>query len=99
VSTEKSGEPELDELVKEIEAELREYCKAIKPTSRPRADFFLELRGADVRVTLYNEKTITGKILEARRYWIALTSDGGSTVYYLNKAWIVSVQPLKVKTR
>jgi hypothetical protein len=97
--SEKSREPELDELMKEIEAELREYCKAIKPTSQSQADFFAELRDVDVRVTLYNEKTITGKILKTRRYWIALTPDGGSTVYYLNKAWIVSVQPLKVRSK
>jgi hypothetical protein len=86
-------------LTEEIEAELKAFCKAISPTPRARFDFFLELQGADVRLTLYNEKTITGRILEARRYWVMLTPDGGSTVYYLNKAWIVSVQPLKVKSR
>jgi hypothetical protein len=96
VSAEGSREPEPGE---EFEAELRELCKAISPTPRARFDFFLELQGADVRVTLYSDKTITGKILEARRYWIALTPDGGSTIYYLNKAWIVSVQPLKVRSK
>jgi len=96
VSTKEGGEPGL---IEEIEAELREYCKAISPTPRPRFDFFAELRGVDVRIMLYNEKTIMGKILEARRYWVAITPDGGSTVYYLNKAWIVSVQPLKVRSK
>jgi hypothetical protein len=99
VSTEKSGEPELDELMKEIEAELQEYCKAIRPASRQRFDFFPELQGMDVRVTLYNEKTISGRVLEVRRYWFAITPDGGSTVYYVNKAWVVSVQPLKMRSK
>ena len=96
MSAEGSRDPELE---KEIETELRMFRKALRPTPRPRFDFFLELQGADVRVTLYNDKTITGRIIEARRYWFALTPDGGSTIYYLNKAWIVSVQPLKVRSK
>jgi sRNA-binding regulator protein Hfq len=95
MNAEESGKPELEE----IEAELKAFCKAISPKPRPRFDFFAELRGVDVRITLYNEKTISGRILEVRRYWVMLTPDGGSTVYYLNKAWVVSIQPLKVRSK
>jgi hypothetical protein len=33
--------------------------------------------------------------VESRRYWVKLTTDGGT--YYINKAWVVYVQPLRVR--
>ena len=45
---------------------------------------------------LHNERVLSGRIVESRRYWLKLTTDGG-TYYYINKAWVVYVQPLKVR--
>jgi len=57
-------------------------------------NFFEEYCGSDVRVVLHNEKVINGKIVESRRYWLKLES--GGTTYYINKAWILYIQPLKL---
>ena len=63
----------------------------------PRYDnFFEEFKDVEVRVVLHNERVLSGRVVESRRYWIKLTTDG-STYYYINKAWIVYVQPLKVR--
>ena len=59
-------------------------------------NFFEEFRDVEVRVVLHNERVLSGRVVESRRYWIKLTTDG-STYYYINKAWIVYVQPLKVR--
>jgi len=59
-------------------------------------NFFEEFKDQEVRVVLYNEKVLSGRVVESRKYWIKLTTDG-TTYYYINKAWIVYVQPLKVK--
>jgi len=68
-----------------------------KPAGGYRYDnFFEEFKDQEVRVVLYNEKVLSGRVLETRRYWIKLTTDG-TTYYYVNKAWIVYVQPLKVR--
>jgi len=71
--------------------------EATKPAGSYRYDnFFEEFKDQEVRVVLYNEKMLSGRVLETRRYWIKLTTDG-TTYYYVNKAWIVYVQPLKVR--
>lgn len=57
-------------------------------------NFFEEYCGNEVRVVLHNEKIINGKITESRRYWLKIES--GGTVYYVNKAYVVYVQPLKI---
>ena len=59
-------------------------------------NFFEEYRDAEVRVVLYNEKVLSGRIVESRRYWVKLAADGGA-YYYINKAWVVYVQPLRVR--
>lgn len=43
---------------------------------------------------LHNKRVLSGRVAEARRYWIKLTA--GRSTYYINKAWIVYVQPLKL---
>ena len=69
--------------------------KVEKPTYRY-DNFYEEFKDQEVRVVLYNEKVLSGRVVESRRYWIKLTTDG-TTYYYVNKAWVVYVQPLKVK--
>jgi len=60
-------------------------------------DIFLEeFEGSQVRVVLHNEKVINGIIAESRKYWVKVMVDP-NTYYYINKAWIVYIQPLKVK--
>jgi hypothetical protein len=67
-----------------------------EPRQQRYDNFFEEFRDAEVRVVLYNEKVLSGRIVESRRYWLKLTTDGG-TYYYINKAWVVYVQPLRVR--
>ena len=68
-----------------------------RPTTSYRYDnFYEEFKDLEVRVVLYNEKVLSGRVIESRKYWIKLTTDG-TTYYYVNKAWIVYVQPLKVR--
>jgi hypothetical protein len=57
-------------------------------------NFYEEFEGVEVRVVLHNEKVLTGRVVESRRYWVKLMTDP-STAYYVNKAWILYVQPLK----
>jgi sRNA-binding regulator protein Hfq len=57
-------------------------------------NFYEEYCDNEVRVVLHNEKIINGKIVESRKYWIKLES--GGTTYYINKAWILYIQPLKL---
>jgi len=67
----------------------------IKP--RKFDNFYEEYQDNDVRVVLHNEKIINGKIVESRKYWVKLES--GGTIYYINKAYIMFIQPLKVVRR
>ena len=57
-------------------------------------DFSEEFKGQEVIVLLQNDKLI-GKVEEARRYWIKLMAFPENRVYYINKAWIIYIQPLK----
>jgi len=58
------------------------------------SDFSEEFKGQDVIVLLQNDKLI-GRIEESRRYWIKLVAIPESRIYYLNKAWIIYIMPLK----
>jgi len=58
------------------------------------ADFGEEYCGNDVRIVLHNEKIINGRIVESRRYWLKV--EASNIVYYVNKAWILYIQPLKI---
>jgi len=57
-------------------------------------DFSEEFKGQEVIVLLQNDKLI-GRVEEARRYWIKLMAFPENRVYYINKAWIIYIQPLK----
>ena len=58
------------------------------------SDFSEEFKGQDVIVLLQNDKLI-GRIEESRRYWIKLVAIPENRIYYLNKAWIIYIMPLK----
>ncbi len=55
------------------------------------SDFSEEYANSEVAIELHNGRTLTGRVVESRRYWIKLTADGST--YYINKAWVVSVRP------
>jgi hypothetical protein len=72
--------------------------KDIKTESQrsKKGDFSEEFEKQEVVVQLQNERLI-GRLEEARRYWIKLITFPEGRTYYINKAWIVYIQPLKVK--
>jgi len=61
-----------------------------------KGDFSEEYVGQEVVVQLQDER-LMGRLEEARRYWIKLITFPEGRTYYINKAWIVYIQPLKVK--
>lgn len=71
--------------------------KDIKTESQrsKKGDFSEEFEKQEVVVQLQNERLI-GRLEEARRYWIKLITFPEGRTYYINKAWIVYIQPLKV---
>jgi len=72
--------------------------KDIKTESQrsKKGDFSEEFEKQEVVVQLQNER-LMGRLEEARRYWIKLVTFPEGRTYYINKAWIVYIQPLKVK--
>jgi hypothetical protein len=56
-------------------------------------DFAEEIVGVEVRVVLHDGRPLIGRIIEAKRYWIKLAV--GGTVYYVNKAYVVYIQPVQ----
>jgi hypothetical protein len=58
------------------------------------SDFSEEFKGQDVIILLQNDKLI-GRVEESRRYWIKLVAIPENRIYYLNKAWIIYIMPLK----
>jgi hypothetical protein len=59
-------------------------------------DFSEEFNGRIVKVQILNQPILIGKILEARRYWIKVETADNKTIY-LNKAYIISIEPVGVK--
>ena len=69
-----------------------------KDKESKKGDFSEEYVGQEVVVQLSNpNERLMGRLEEARRYWIKLISFPENRVYYINKAWIVYIQPLKVR--
>ena len=61
-----------------------------------KGDFSEEFQGQEVVIQLSNpNERLIGRLEEARRYWIKLITFPENRVYYINKAWIVYIQPLK----
>jgi len=72
--------------------------KNIKTESQrsKKGDFSEEFQGQEVVIQLSNpNERLIGRLEEARRYWIKLITFPEGRTYYINKAWIVYIQPLK----
>ena len=55
------------------------------------SDFSEEYSGRAITISLADGKTLSGVLLESRRYWVKLRTSSGTV--YINKAFIVSVVP------
>jgi len=84
-SERKTQSPNIDNVKKNIKTESQRSKKG---------DFSEEYEKQEVIVQLQNER-LMGRLEEARRYWIKLITFPENRVYYINKAWIVYIQPLK----
>ena len=56
-------------------------------------DFAEEIIGVEARVMLHDGRPLIGRIVEAKRYWMKLSV--GNSVYYINKGFIVYIQPIE----
>lgn len=64
----------------------------LTPKKQKHSDFSEEYMGSEVSVVLYNGHSIVGRVAEARRFWFKIIASDGK-VYYVNKAWVVCVEP------
>jgi len=56
------------------------------------SDFSEEYAGKQITINLADGKTLSGILLESRRYWVKVKDSNGS-IAYINKSFIVSVVP------
>jgi len=87
--------PNTNSVKKNIKTETQRSSEKEKERSK-KGDFSEEYVGQEVVVQLQNER-LMGRLEEARRYWIKLITFPEGRTYYINKAWIVYIQPLKVR--
>jgi len=66
--------------------------KNISPKVQSYGDFSEEYTGSEVIIALHNGQVVTGRIVEARRYWLKVALSD-RTILYINKAWIVHISP------
>jgi len=55
------------------------------------SDFSEEYAGRQITISLADGKTLSGILLESRRYWVKVKTNDG--VVYINKSFIVGVVP------
>ena len=55
------------------------------------SDFSEEYAGKPITISLADGKTLSGVLLESRRYWVKLRTSNGTV--YINKSFIVGVVP------
>jgi hypothetical protein len=55
------------------------------------SDFSEEYAGRQITISLADGKTLSGILLESRRYWVKLRTSNGTV--YINKSFIVGVVP------
>ncbi len=55
------------------------------------SDFSEEYLGKPITISLADGKTLSGILLESRRYWVKVKANDG--IAYINKSFIVSVVP------
>jgi len=58
------------------------------------SDFSEEYVLKDVVIALHNNHVVSGRVAEARRFWIKVVLQDNS-VLYINKAWVVYIEPKK----
>jgi hypothetical protein len=63
--------------------------KALKPVRH--SDFSEEYLGKAISISLADGKTLSGVLLESRRYWVKLRTSNGTV--YINKSFMMSVVP------
>jgi len=63
--------------------------KALKPVRH--SDFSEEYLGKPITISLADGKTLSGILLESRRYWVKVKTSNGTV--YINKSFIVGVVP------
>jgi hypothetical protein len=56
------------------------------------SDFSEEYTGRVVSIGLADGKTLSGVLIESRRYWVKVKDSNGG-IAYINKSFIVSVVP------
>jgi len=55
-------------------------------------DFSEEYSGRQIIISLADGRSLSGVLVESRRYWIKVKASNGS-IAYINKSFIVSVMP------
>jgi len=55
------------------------------------SDFSEEYAGRAITISLADGKTLSGVLVESRRYWVKVKTNDG--VVYINKSFIVGVVP------
>ncbi|MFP3240796.1 MAG: hypothetical protein RXQ94_06650 [Caldivirga sp.] len=55
------------------------------------SDFSEEYAGRQITISLADGKTLSGVLLESRRYWVKLRTSNGTV--YINKSFMMSVVP------
>jgi len=56
------------------------------------SDFSEEYAGRTITISLADGRSLSGVLVESRRYWIKVKASNGS-IAYINKSFIVSVMP------
>jgi len=56
------------------------------------SDFSEEYLGKPITISLADGKTLSGILLESRRYWVKVKASNGG-IAYINKSFIVGVVP------
>jgi hypothetical protein len=84
------------EVNKAIETTQEHETKQEKAEKYGKADFSEEYNGKLAKISVLNQPMLIGKILEVRPYWIKFENADGK-ILYLNKAYIISIEPVGVK--
>jgi hypothetical protein len=56
------------------------------------SDFSEEYTGRQISINLADSRSLSGVLIESRRYWVKVKASNGG-IAYINKSFIVSVVP------
>ena len=65
-----------------------------RPKVQKRSDFSEEYKDYRLRVLLHSGEVVEGRLVEARRYWIKVVTEDRKRVFYINKAYVVYIEPV-----